>query len=131
MPFLKLMKHVGSNPQTVTDFTVSKRNETLGVNEMPSMEDSQPIPSIWLDDELQLAEKGSLYLTTALEGLVLSGQEDSPTKVKAWIIACCTKEMTNALLFKDVAIQRHMDDFGNAVINSQRKAGPASICIFL
>lgn len=130
------MKHVGSKPQSVMVFIVSERNETPGVSGMPPFEDSQPIPSIWLNDELQLAEKEPLYLTTALEGLVLSsplGQEDSPTRVKAWIIACCTKEMTNALLFKDVAIQRHMEDFkiGNAVVNSQRKAGLAYICIFL
>lgn len=101
------MKHVGSNSQTVTVFTVRTTNETPGVNGMPSTEDSQPIPLPRLDDELQLAEKELLYLTTALEGLVLSEQEDSPTEVKAWIIACCTKEMANALLFKDVAIQRH------------------------
>lgn len=125
------MKHVGSKPQSVTVLIISERNETLGVSGTPPMEDSQPIPSIWLDDELQLAEKESLYLTTALEGLVSSGQEDLPTRVKAWIIACCTKEMINALLFKDVAIQRHMEDFeiGSAVVNSE--AALASIRIFL
>lgn len=100
------MKHVGSNSQSVMDFTVSERNEAPVVNGMPWREDSQPIPLTWLDDELQLAKKELLYLTTAMEGLILSWQEDSPTKVKAWIIACCTKEVKNALLFKDVAIQR-------------------------
>lgn len=120
------MKHVGSKSQTVMDFTVSERNETLGVNGMPSREDSQPIPSTWLDDELQLAEKESLYLTTALEGLTSSGQEDAPTKVKARIIACCTKEMTNALLFKDVAIQRHMEDFETEILKRSRQQSKKS-----
>lgn len=37
--------------------------------------DSQPIDAVWLDDELQLAERGSPNFTTALEGLISTVQE--------------------------------------------------------
>lgn len=55
---------------------VKKRKETLFVSEIPPIEDSQPIPFVWLDKELQLAQKGSPYFTTPLVGLISSSQEE-------------------------------------------------------
>ena len=52
------------------------RNVTPAVFPTPPFVDSQPIPSVWLDNEVQLAEKGPSNLTAALTGLILMGQEE-------------------------------------------------------
>lgn len=70
------MKHFGSKPQSVTDAMFKGREETPVVRDVSPFEDSQPIPSTRSDDVLQLAEKGSPILTTALGGLVSTGQEE-------------------------------------------------------
>lgn len=51
------------------------REVTPSVSDTPPFEDSQPIPSTWSDNDLQLAVKGSPIPTTALAGLVSTGQD--------------------------------------------------------
>lgn len=54
---------------------VKGREVTPDVSGTPPFEDSQPIPATLSEDELQLAVKGSPILTTALWGLVSTGQK--------------------------------------------------------
>lgn len=112
------MKHFGSKPQSVTDAMLKGREETPGVSDVSPFEDSQPIPSTWSDDVIQLAEKGSPILTTALGGLVSTGQEELtavPTNIQC-VIAYSTSSHVKCigLFFFKVWIltrQRHVGHF--------------------
>lgn len=71
-----LTKHCGLNCQSVTESTFRGREETPAVLGTPAIEDSQPIPVIGSDVEVQLAKKGPSNLTTALGGLSSTKQEE-------------------------------------------------------
>lgn len=74
------MKHTGSNFHSFTFGMVSNRNGTPSLSGTPPDLDSQPIPSTLSDNRLQLAEKGSPYLTMALEWFVWTGQASSDSR---------------------------------------------------
>ena len=69
------MKQFGSRSKYFTEFICRTREETPSVRGTPPYGDSQPIPSVWFDDELQLTEMESPYLTTTLGGITSIGQE--------------------------------------------------------
>lgn len=66
-------KHFGSNFHSVTVVIFKSREETC-TRPVPPAEDSQPIPSVWLDNEVHVANKGSPYLTTTAGGFIATGQ---------------------------------------------------------
>lgn len=68
------MKQNALNPQSVTADMFKAREVTPIVRGFPSCEDSQPIPWIRSVKAVQLADRGAPNLTTALGGLISTGQ---------------------------------------------------------
>lgn len=65
-----LTKHCGEKLQSVTDFIFKGRELTPPIMPVPPAEDSQPIPSVLLANEVQLTEKASPNFTTIAGGVI-------------------------------------------------------------